>query len=146
LTPPPRWRNEEGVTPDPSLTFASFVPTAGSRRARGTCHALATRRAVPASPVLLCGPVASGKTHLLHAVANELRLASRVVCLTTAEEWRTDLVAALSRPGGAARFHERHAALDALLVDDLHMLPGLVATQQELARYLASLALRGCPT
>lgn len=48
-------------------------------------------------------------------------------------------------PKGKDRLRERHAALDALFMDDLHVLPGLVATQQELARCLAPLALRGCP-
>jgi len=126
------------MTPDRSLAFSTFVATAGNRDALAAClrRASCARSRVP---LLLVGGVATGKTHLLHAVANAVRRPR----LVTAEHWRGELVDAVTT-GRMNGPHEQGEALDALLLDDVQVLAGMPATQRVLAESIAALARRGC--
>lgn len=60
------------ITPDTAFTFDSFVAPSGSANAAALAHVrtLALQPAMPsAAPVYLWGPSGSGKSHLLHALA-----------------------------------------------------------------------------
>lgn len=132
------------MTPDPLLTFSTFARTAGNREALDACRRLAASHARRVEPLLLCGPVATGKTHLLNALANELgRREPARVRLLACEAWVDEFVAALYA-GSMNELRRRYGALDALPIDDTHVLAGKSQTQRELAYGIAPLALRGC--
>jgi chromosomal replication initiator protein len=117
---------------NPSYSFDRFVIGEGNRLAHAAALAVAEAPSEAYNPLFLHGPPGLGKTHLLGAIANYLRLhaAELEVRYTTAERFTNEFVAAL-RSSGAERFKERHRDLDVLLVDDVQFLEGKHATEEE---------------
>jgi chromosomal replication initiator protein len=85
-----------------------------------------------ANPLVLHGPVGTGKTHLLEGIYAGLRRAraeTRVIYVT-AEDFTNRFVQAM-RTGKLASFRRHFRECDALLVDDLHFLASKKATPEE---------------
>jgi chromosomal replication initiator protein len=85
-----------------------------------------------ANPLVLHGPVGTGKTHLLEGVYAGLRKAHPdwQVCFVTAEDFTNRFVQAM-RLGKLGGFRRRFRECDAFLMDDLDFLAGKKATQEE---------------
>jgi chromosomal replication initiator protein len=85
-----------------------------------------------ANPIVLHGPVGTGKTHLLEGIYAGLRRAHpdwRVLYLTS-EDFTNRFVQSM-RLSKLAGFRKQFRECDALLVDDLHFLASKKATQTE---------------
>jgi chromosomal replication initiator protein len=84
------------------------------------------------SPIFIHGGSGLGKTHLLHALANELT-AKRPDCrwaYLTGDEFTNAYVLAV-RSNGMEAFRQRYRNLDVLIIDDVHFLASKKATQEE---------------
>ena len=132
----------EGSPLDPRYTFESFVTGAANRMA----HAGATQVAETVlgetrsfNPLYLHSSVGLGKTHLLHAVAWEVkrRLPQAQLLYLTAERFRYQFVEAL-KTQDASVFKEKFRAIDILLIDDLEFMQG-ERTEQEFDHIINSL-------
>jgi chromosomal replication initiator protein len=132
----------EGSPLDPRYTFQSFVVGAPNRLA----HAAALQVAETAgnqplkyNPLYLHARVGMGKTHLLHAVAWEVkqRRASAKVLYLTAERFMYSFAEALQTRDAPA-FKEKLRTIDLLLIDDMEFLQGRTF-QQEFCHTLNSL-------
>ncbi|MGH6815558.1 MAG: chromosomal replication initiator protein DnaA [Hyphomicrobiaceae bacterium] len=124
----------EGSPLDPRYTFASFVVGPSNRLA----HAGATQVAETVlsenrgiNPLYVHSPVGLGKTHLLQAIAWEVkrRTPHAKVLYLTAERFRYQFVDAL-RSQDAMAFKDRFRSIDILLIDDLEFMQG-PQTEQE---------------
>jgi chromosomal replication initiator protein len=132
----------EGSPLDPRYTFDSFI-VGGSNR---IAHAAATQVAEVATgttpafnPLYIHSSVGLGKTHLLQAVAWEIkrRNPNAQVLYLTAERFRYQFVEAI-RSQDPAAFKERFRQIDVLLVDDLEFMQG-ERTEQEFDHIINSL-------
>lgn len=119
---------------DPRLTFETFVVGPANRMA----HAAATSVAETIfsegrkyNPLYIHASVGLGKTHLLHAIAWEVRRRHPQAQLLylTAERFRYEFVDALQSKH-ALQFKDRFSNVDILIIDDLEFLQGQ-ATEQE---------------
>jgi chromosomal replication initiator protein len=119
---------------DPRLTFDTFVVGPANRMA----HAAATQVAETIfsdargfNPLYIHSSVGLGKTHLLHAIAWEVRRRhpQAQMLYLTAERFRYEFVDALQSKH-ALQFKDRFSSVDILLIDDLEFLQGQ-ATEQE---------------
>jgi chromosomal replication initiator protein len=124
----------EGSPLDPRYTFESFVVGSSNRMA----HAGATQVAetlmsgTPGfNPLYIHSAVGLGKTHLLHAVAWEVkrRFPQAQVLYLTAERFRYQFVEAL-RSQDPLAFKEKFRGIHLLLIDDLEFMQG-ERTEQE---------------
>lgn len=124
----------EGSPLDPRYTFETFVIGSANRIA----HAGATEVAESVmgdqrryNPLFLHASVGLGKTHLLHAIAWEVkrRAQQAQVLYLTAERFRYQFVEAL-RSQDPLAFKDKFRAIDILLIDDLEFLHGQ-QTEQE---------------
>ncbi|MBX9925764.1 MAG: chromosomal replication initiator protein DnaA [Hyphomicrobiaceae bacterium] len=124
----------EGSPLDPRYTFDSFIVGSSNRIA----HAAATQVAEVAAtgtpafnPLYIHSSVGLGKTHLLQAVAWEIkrRNPTAQVLYLTAERFRYQFVEAI-RSQDPAAFKERFRQIDVLLIDDLEFMQG-ERTEQE---------------
>jgi chromosomal replication initiator protein len=108
----------------------------------GTANLLAVRAADAVvadpgrkyNPLFVHGPSGVGKTHLLHAIGNELAAATGgalVASVVSAQDFVDGLIAAL-QDGTVDRWRARFRAAGALLLDDVHFLAGKERTQEEL--------------
>lgn len=124
----------EGSPLDPRYTFDSFVVGSSNRMA----HAGATQVAETVlsddpgfNPLYIHSSVGLGKTHLLHAVAWEVkrRAPQAQVLYLTAERFRYQFVEAL-RSSDPLAFKDKFRSIHLLLIDDLEFMQG-EKTEQE---------------
>ena len=137
------WRISSGGL-SPACTFDSFVCGAGNRVACVAAREVAARAGGGCHPLLICGGVGVGKTHLLHAVGNELRRTKpwmRIGCFSS-EMFMNDMINAL-RHKKMTEFRNRVRTMDLLLIDDIHFMAGKEATQEEFLHTLDALRRGG---
>jgi chromosomal replication initiation ATPase DnaA len=113
----------------------------------GECNkvALSAANAVIASPgkaynpLVLVGRMGVGKTHLLHAIGNQLAGASRsrVACLS-AQQFVDELLDAIDGDR-VETWRKRYRSVTALLLDDVHNLAGKERSQEELFHLFSAL-------
>jgi chromosomal replication initiator protein len=97
-----------------------------------------------ANPLVLHGPVGTGKTHLLEGIYVGLRRSRQEwrVCFVTAEDFTNRFVQAM-RLGKLTAFRKQFRECDALLLDDLHFLASKRATQEEFLHTLDAVCTDG---
>ncbi len=132
----------EGSPLDPKYTFESFVEGKGNRMALTVAMQVAASvldEPRQFNPLYLHSQVGLGKTHLLHAIAWEVkRRAPRAqVLYLTAERFRYQFVEAV-RSQDAMAFKEKFRAIDILLIDDLEFMQG-EKTEQEFEHIINAL-------
>ena len=132
----------EGSPLDPRLSFSSFVVGNTNKLAHAAAHQVALSSSSPQSPfnpLFLHGNVGLGKTHLLHAIAWEVKRQKpeAEVLYLTAERFMSGFVQAL-RARDALAFKEKLRNIDILLIDDMEFLQG-PTIQQEFCHTLNSL-------
>jgi chromosomal replication initiator protein len=117
---------------NPRLTFESFVIGDANRFAHAAALAVAELPGQAYNPLFIYGPPGVGKTHLLHAVGNYVRLygAGLTVRYTTIEAFTNAFVWAL-HGGDIERFKARFRRTDVLLIDDVQFLESKVKTEEE---------------
>ncbi len=132
----------EGSPLDPKYTFESFVEGKANRIALAVSTQVAATvldEQRQFNPLFLHSAVGLGKTHLLHAIAWEVKRRSpkAQVLYLTAERFRYQFVEAI-RSQDAIAFKEKFRAIDILLIDDLEFMQG-EKTEQEFEHIINSL-------
>lgn len=117
---------------DPRFTFDSFVVGKPNELAHAAARRVAEGGPVAFNPLFLYGGVGLGKTHLMHAIAHELKsqpTGLRVLNLS-AEQFMYRFVQAL-REKQIMNFKELFRSVDVLIVDDVQFIAGKDSTQEE---------------
>jgi chromosomal replication initiator protein len=132
----------EGSPLDPKYTFDSFVEGKANRVALTVAQQVAGSvldEPRQFNPLYLHSQVGLGKTHLLHAIAWDVkrRLPKAQVLYLTAERFRYQFVEAV-RSQDAMAFKEKFRAIDILLIDDLEFMQG-EKTEQEFEHIINAL-------
>lgn len=118
---------------NPLFTFDNFVAGKGAQLAHAGCLQAADNPGAPHSnPLFIYGPTGLGKTHLMHAVGNEIlrRNPSARVMYLTSERFVADFITALQR-NMMNDFKRLYRSLDALLIDDIQFFAKKESTQDE---------------
>lgn len=121
-----------GAQLDGRFTFDSFVVGKPNELAHAAAKRVAEGGPVTFNPLFLYGGVGLGKTHLMHAIAWEIRNRrpeSRVVYLS-AEQFMYRFVQAL-RDKQMMDFKQLFRSVDVLMVDDVQFIAGKDSTQEE---------------
>lgn len=127
---------------DPNFTFSNFVVGRNSEFAHAACFNVARNPGQGGyNPLLICGPVGMGKTHLLHAVGHEIALGnpqSKIVYLQ-AERFLNEFISAM-RNKKTEDFRSKYRdQVDVLLFDDIQFIGKGEATQEEFFHIFNSL-------
>ena len=105
---------------------------------------VAQMAAPPFNPLFLHGGVGLGKTHLMHAIAWQIRRqnAARKVVYLSAEKFMYQFIKAL-RFKDTMSFKELFRSADVLMVDDVQFIGGKETTQEEFFHTFNTLVDRG---
>lgn len=117
---------------DPRFTFENFVVGKPNELAYAAARRVAGSDGVPFNPLFLYGGVGLGKTHLMHAIAWEIRRrdpARRVIYLS-AEKFMYQFIRAL-RFKDTVEFKDQFRSVDVLMIDDVQFIGGKDSTQEE---------------
>ncbi|TNC74219.1 chromosomal replication initiator protein DnaA [Rubellimicrobium roseum] len=123
---------EETQRLDARLTFDRFVVAKSNELAYAAARRISEGMAVGFNPLFLHGGVGLGKTHLMQAIAHEMRARrphTRVLYLS-AEQFMIRFVTAL-RDRKMMDFKQVFRAVDVLMVDDIQFIAGKDSTQEE---------------
>lgn len=117
---------------NPSFTFEGFVEGKSNQLARAASLQVAQSLGRAYNPLFIYGGVGLGKTHLMHAIGNEIlrhHPGANVVYLHS-ERFVSDMVRALQHNAISA-FKDFYRAADALLIDDIQFFAGKERSQEE---------------
>lgn len=117
---------------DPRFTFENFVVGKPNELAYAAARRVAESETVPFNPLFLYGGVGLGKTHLMHAIAWQIRQVhpqKRVIYLS-AEKFMYQFIKAL-RFKNTVDFKEQFRSVDVLMIDDVQFISGKDSTQEE---------------
>jgi chromosomal replication initiator protein len=117
---------------DPRFTFDQFVVGKPNELAHAAARRVAEGGAVTFNPLFLYGGVGLGKTHLMHAIAHELRARQPQmnVLYLSAESFMYRFISAL-RERRMIDFKQMFRSVDVLMVDDVQFFAGKDSTQEE---------------
>jgi chromosomal replication initiator protein len=125
-------RDLPGASLDPRYTFDNFVVGKPNELAHAAARRVAEGGDVSFNPLFLHGGVGLGKTHLMHAIAWEIkkRDPNAKVLYLSAEQFMYRFVQAL-RFKDTISFKEMFRSVDVLMVDDVQFIAGKSSTQEE---------------
>jgi chromosomal replication initiator protein len=117
---------------DARYVFENFVVGKPNEFAYAAAKRVAESDQVSFNPLFLYGGVGLGKTHLMHAIAWEIRQRTphRKVVYLSAEKFMYSFVRAL-RNQDTVSFKEQFRSVDVLMIDDVQFIAGKDATQEE---------------
>ena len=120
---------------NPEYTFKHFVEGKSNQMARAAALHVAhnaDKSERTFNPLFLYGGVGLGKTHLMHAIGNEVlkRNPKAKVTYLHADRFVAEMVAAI-RLGKMNRFKEIYRSVNVLLIDDVQMFVGKKQSQEE---------------
>ena len=129
-----------GVAPDrpgsllesDAFTFGTYVVGPQNKMAYAAARAVAEKPAEHYNPLFIYGESGLGKTHLLYAIAHQVRQRqpeARIVYIK-GDDFTNELVEAI-RTGKNVEFRSKYRDADLLLMDDVQFIAGRKQTQEE---------------
>jgi chromosomal replication initiator protein len=126
----PVQRGQSGINEE--LTFDRLVTGKANQLARAAAVQVANNPGVSYNPLFIYGGVGLGKTHLIHAIGNQVlqdQPTARIRYIR-ADHYVNDVVTAYQRKG-FDDFKRYYHSLDMLLIDDIQFIGGNKARTQE---------------
>ena len=117
---------------NPKYTFATFVVGNNNRFAHAAALAVAEAPAASYNPLFIYGGVGLGKTHLMHAIGNEIlknNHNSKILYITS-EVFTNELINAI-KDNSSDQFRNKYRNIDVLLIDDIQFIAGKDRVQEE---------------
>ena len=117
----------------PDFTFQNFAVSGGNQLGFVSAQTVAANLGTSYNPLFLYGPVGVGKTHLMHAIANDVYQQNPLnkIVYITSEEFTNEVVEAI-RNHETAKMKKRFRSANLLLIDDIQFIEKTTATQEEL--------------
>src|SRR4051794_24784726 len=130
---PTRVGGEGGTTNiNPRYTFANFIVGSANRLAHAASLSVAERPGHAYNPLFLYGGVGLGKTHLMHAIGNQViaKFPRKRVVYATSEKFTNEFITSIQQ-GKIDEFRGRYRRIDLLLIDDIQFIADKERTQEE---------------
>ena len=117
---------------NPKYTFDTFVVGSNNKFAQAAAMGVADNPGSKYNPFFIYGGVGLGKTHLMHAIGNQILMNNPNVNIlyVTSETFTNQLINAL-RDQATEKFREKYRNIDVLLIDDIQFIANKKSTQEE---------------
>ena len=125
-------KNPTSMDFNPQFNFDNFVVGPSNQFAHGAAIAVSKNPGQFYNPLFLYGPPGVGKTHLLYAIANEIRKTKpdANIVYIKGDQFTNELIEALAK-GKNVEFRNKYREADLFLIDDIQFIAGKVQTQEE---------------
>ncbi|MBI2764065.1 MAG: chromosomal replication initiator protein DnaA [Chloroflexi bacterium] len=117
---------------NPRYTFTNFIVGSANRLAHAASLSVAERPGHAYNPLFLYGGVGLGKTHLMHAIGNQVmaKFPRKRVVYATSEKFTNEFITSIQQ-GKIDEFRARYRRIDLLLIDDIQFIADKERTQEE---------------
>lgn len=117
---------------NPKYTFDTFVVGSNNKFAQAAAMGVADNPGSKYNPFFIYGGVGLGKTHLMHAIGNQILMnnPNTNILYVTSENFTNQLINAL-RDQATEKFREKYRNIDVLLIDDIQFIANKKSTQEE---------------
>ena len=117
---------------DTPLTFDNYIVGSSNKFAHAASLAVAQNPGGAYNPLFIYGNSGLGKTHLLHAIRNEVLAndPNMKIAYVKGDDFTNEIVDSL-RHVSQADFRQKYRKADVLLVDDVQFIGGKESTQEE---------------
>lgn len=115
-------------------TFDTFIVGSHNELAHAAARAIVETPGMKYNPLFIYGGVGLGKTHLMHAIGNEIKVkfgTKKRIKYVTSEQFSEDLVDAI-RKQKMNEFKQTFRSFDVLLIDDVQFFAAKDKLQEEL--------------
>lgn len=117
---------------DEGRTFDNFIVGNSNRLAHAVSLAAAQEPGTKYNPLFIYGGVGLGKTHLAHAIGNEIQRQASGISITyvSCEVFTNEFIESIQK-NQTESFKRRYRQTDVLLIDDIQFMSGKERTQEE---------------
>lgn len=119
----------------PRYTFENFVIGKNNQMAQAAAYAVSQSPGSYYNPLFLYGGVGLGKTHLMHAIGNEVSKDNpdAKILYVSCETFTNELITAIrdQNNNGTEKFRQKYRNIDLLLIDDIQFIADKTGTQEE---------------
>ena len=124
--------NKEPIDADYEYTFDTFIVGSSNKFAHAAALAVAANPAGAYNPLFLYGNSGLGKTHLLHAIGNDIKKNNNdmVIRYVKGDDFTNELIEAIHL-NKTPEFRQKYRNIDVLLMDDIQFIGGKESTQEE---------------
>ena len=122
----------ESTNLNPQYTFDSFVVGGYNKECYSAALTAATEPGKFYNPLFIYGKSGIGKTHLLHAIGNYVRLKQPrtfKILYTSSQDFMDDLHKSFKEQNATEKLKEKLKSIDVLLIDDIQFLSGNKASE-----------------
>lgn len=117
-------------------TFESFVVGKSNQFVYAAARSVAENPGKKYNPLFIYGGVGLGKTHLLHAIGNQIKKNNKNIKIlyVTSEQFTNDYIQALKadrKENANKAFRDKYREVDVLMVDDIQFIANKTSTQEE---------------
>lgn len=122
---------------DNNFTFDKFVVGQSNQIVYAAAKAVANQPGTLHNPLFIYGGVGLGKTHIMHAIGNEILKSNKKakILYCTTEQFVNDFIDSIRNNKDNEqnrRFREKYRNVDILMLDDIQFLAGKTGTQEAL--------------
>jgi len=130
---------------NPKYTFESFIIGSFNEFAHAAAVSLSKNTGSLYNPFFVYGGVGLGKTHLLHAIGNQIKFdhPNYKVLYLTSERFVNELISVLQNREPINAFKDKYRNVDVLIIDDIQFIAGKVKSEEEFFHTFNSLYERG---
>lgn len=131
---------EEGFQFNPKYTFDTFVVGDSNIFTHAAAQVVADNPGTKYNPLFIYGGVGLGKTHIMHAIGNYIKVKNPSLKLvyTTSEKFINDFLNAMKAIRNSKdanhneKFRQKYRNVDVLMVDDIQFIENTPSVQREL--------------
>ena len=125
-------KKNSGMDFNPQFTFDNFIVGGSNSFTYNAAQAVAKRPGTIYNPLFIYGPPGVGKTHLLYAIANNIRKEQPEanIVYIKGDQFTIELIEAINT-GKNIEFRSKYREADLFLIDDIQFIAGKEATQEE---------------
>ena len=117
---------------NPKYIFETFVIGNSNRFAYAAAQAVASNPAKAYNPLFIYGGVGLGKTHLMHAIGNQIKMndSKMKILYISSEKFTNEIINSIQNKNTDA-FRKKYRNIDCLIIDDMQFLKNKEMTQEE---------------